>query len=123
MAAKAVILDPDEEMRDLFIRILKSDGHDAVAVPSVQDFPSIGPDTGPDVLFAVTDSADDASATEAAVHEYWPTCAIVYVVDTKNRSRKRELERSRIRHLVRPCRIEDIKDLVERLMQRHGNVP
>ena len=121
MTGTVLVVEPDEDLADLFVRTLALDGRAVVSLASLDEFDRVSDDCRPDLCLATTTTSAEADAVGQALGDRWPTCELVQVVDTSSRARKRELDRARIRHFVRPFQIEDLRDLVDRLLARKSS--
>jgi len=62
----------------------------------------------------------DVPAVGAALASRFPAAEVVYLADASNGALKRRLERGRLRHFERPFQIEELRDLVNGLLQRRA---
>ncbi len=126
MSGRGLVVDADGDMRELFTRILRLDGRDvcsADAVESAREAVAEAPQwsRGPDVCFVDASLApDNPQALGKELAALWPGCEVVYTIDASAPKLRRKIERSHVRHFARPFRIEDLRELVGRLLERRA---
>ena len=121
MPGSVVVVDRDDEMRDLFHAVLTRAGH-SVRTYSRLDELSAAPEAPPDVLMVDAACAPNGDLSALASHlpAHYSTSEVVYLVNSSESALKRQLERGRIRHFVRPFQIEDLRELVSTLLERRS---
>ncbi len=121
MPGSVVVVDRDEEMRDLFHAVLTRAGHTVNTFSSLNELPA-APDWQPDILMVDAGYAVDGDlpALMNRVSAQHSSSEVVYLVNRSESALKRQLERGRIRHFVRPFQIEDLRELVNTLLERRS---
>ena len=127
MSGHVLIVDDTPEMCDLFAEILELDDHRVVTALSVDaalraEFGSAaGEREGPHVIFVDVDLAGgDVPSLTSAMNDRWPDAEVVYMVDEPQADLKRRLERGRVRHFTRPFQIDDLRDVVNGIVNRQA---
>lgn len=118
MPGAVFVVDGDEEMRDLFRAILARVGHSVWTFASLEEAeasPQPADVVMVDVLLA---PEGDLAAFAGRVSTGFPSREIVYLVNEPETALKRKLEKARLRHFVRPFQIEDLRELVNKLLER-----
>ncbi|HPC44230.1 MAG TPA: hypothetical protein PLJ50_03730 [Candidatus Latescibacteria bacterium] len=121
MPGSVVVVDRDDEMRDLFHAVLTRAGHSVRTYSRLEEL-SAAPEAPPDVLMVAATCAPngDLSALVNQISAQYSSSEVVYLVNTSESALKRQLERGRIRHFVRPFQIEDLRELVNTLLERRS---
>lgn len=121
MPGSVVVVDRDDEMRDLFHAVLTRAGHSVRTYSRLEEL-SAAPEAPPDVLMVDSTCAPngDLSSLVNQISAQYSSSEVVYLVNTSESALKRQLERGRIRHFVRPFQIEDLRELVNTLLERRS---
>ncbi|HOT36759.1 MAG TPA: hypothetical protein P5179_10855 [Candidatus Latescibacteria bacterium] len=121
MPGSVVVVDRDDEMRDLFHAVLTRAGHSVRTYSRLEEL-SAAPEAPPDVLMVDATCAPngDLSSLVNQISAQYSSSEVVYLVNTSESALKRQLERGRIRHFVRPFQIEDLRELVNTLLERRS---
>lgn len=121
MPGSVVVVDRDDEMRDLFHAVLTRAGHSVRTYSRLEEL-SAAPEAPPDVLMVAATCAPngDLSSLVNQISAQYSSSEVVYLVNTSESALKRQLERGRIRHFVRPFQIEDLRELVNTLLERRS---
>ena len=121
MPGSVVVVDRDDEMRDLFHAVLTRAGHSVRTYSRLEEL-SAAPEAPPDVLMVDATCAPngDLSSLVNQISAQYSSSEVVYLVNASESALKRQLERGRIRHFVRPFQIEDLRELVNTLLERRS---
>ena len=121
MPGSVVVVDRDDELRDLFHAVLTRAGHSVRTYSRLEEL-SAAPEAPPDVLMVDATCAPngDLSSLVNQISAQYSSSEVVYLVNTSESALKRQLERGRIRHFVRPFQIEDLRELVNTLLERRS---
>ncbi len=121
MPGSVAVVDRDDEMRDLFHAVLTRAGHSVRTYSRLEEL-SAAPEAPPDVLMVDATCAPngDLSSLVNQISAQYSSSEVVYLVNTSESALKRQLERGRIRHFVRPFQIEDLRELVNTLLERRS---
>ena len=125
MAGTVLIVDDDPDMLDLFVAILEPEGYRTSVASGVERAltadRSLGGTQGPAVILVDAGLCpDDVGSLGEALSERWPDSSVTCLVDASDDGVRRQVERRRLRHFVRPFQIENLRYLVGDVVRRRA---
>jgi len=118
MNGHVLVIDGDPEMQNLFTRILELDNHYVQTAADIDAFVSENTESPDICLVAASLRPEDPAALADEVGRRWNGCDVIYLVDESTPDLRKAIDRRRLRRLVRPFQIEDLRDLVNRTLRR-----